>query len=361
MIIGKEKHEIDTPALWVDLDLMEANIRLLTSYFRDAGVSWRPHIKGIKVPAIAHRLLDAGAIGVTCAKLGEAEVMAAAGIKDILVANQVVGPQKVARLVNLRRSADVIVAVDSLVNAEEISLAATEVGVTIRVLIEVNTGMDRAGLDPGKPVLDFAQSIATLPGIDLAGVMSWEGHALEVEDLEERREAVLKAVRSLVESAEMCREVGMPMPIVSCGGSGTYRITARVPGVTEIEAGGAVFADVAYRLWQAQTEPSLFLLATVTSRPSPRRAIVDAGRKTMNGDFLMPEPVDLEGVSLSSLHAEHGLLDLPDPSISLNVGDKIDFIVGYGDNTVFLHDTLYGVRDGRVESAWAIQARGKLA
>jgi D-serine deaminase-like pyridoxal phosphate-dependent protein len=344
----------------VDLDLMEGNIRRLAAFFKEAGVAWRPHIKGNKVPAIAHRLLDAGAIGVTCAKLSEAEVMAAAGIKDILVANQVVGPQKVTRLVKLRRVADVMVAVDSLANAQEISQAASEEGVTIRALIEVNSGMDRAGLDPGEQVVEFARKVVALPGIDLAGVMGWEGHAVAIGDPEEKNQVVHKAVGSLIHSAEMCREAGLEMRIVSCGGSGTYTITARIPGVTEIQAGGAVFTDVAYRRWGVGLEPSLFVLATVTSRPTPTRAIVDAGRKAMNGDAAMPEPRNWKGLRLTSLHAEHGLLELDSPNEPLRVGDKVDFIVGYGDNTVFLHDILYGVRNNKVESIWTIQARGKL-
>ncbi len=145
-IVGQEKWQLDTPALWVDLDLMEHNIQVLAQFFREAGVAWRPHTKGIKVPAIAHVALDAGAIGVTCAKLSEAEVLAAAGVKDILIANQVVGASKVARLASLRRHADVMVAVDSLENVQEISQTAVRAGVVIRVLIEVNTGMNRCGM-----------------------------------------------------------------------------------------------------------------------------------------------------------------------------------------------------------------------
>jgi len=360
MIIGQEKAALDTPALWVDLDILESNIQQLAEFFKEAGVAWRPHTKGNKVPAIAHKLLDAGAIGVTCAKLGEAEVMAAAGIKDILVANQVVGPIKIARLVNLRRSADVMVAVDNLENVREISDAARNAGVVVRVLIEVNSGMNRAGLEPGEPVVRFAQEIRDLSGIDLAGVMAWEGHAVAVVDPDEKLQMVNKAVNSLVRSAEMCREAGLEMPIVSCGGSGTYGITAHIPGVTEMQAGGAIFSDVAYRTWGAKTTPSLFIHAIVTSRASATCAVVDAGRKTMNGDTAMPEARDVPGVTVSGLSAEHGGLELSGPEVPLKVGDRLDFIVGYGDNTVYLHDTLYGIRNGIVEAAWPILARGKL-
>jgi D-serine deaminase-like pyridoxal phosphate-dependent protein len=202
--------------------------------------------------------------------------------------------------------------------------------------------------------------VVALPGIDLAGVMAWEGHAVAIGDAGEKNRVVYEAVGSLVHSAEMCRKAGLEMQIVSCGGSGTYTITARIPGVTEIQAGGAVFTDVAYRTWGVDLEPSLFVLATVTSRPAPTRAIVDAGRKAMNGDVAMPEPRNWKELRLTGLHAEHGLLELQSPNVPLRVGDKVDFVVGYGDNTVFLHDILYGVRNDKVESVWTIQARGRL-
>ena len=362
MIIGSNKSKLDTPALWVDLDLMESNIQRLASFFKDAGVEWRPHTKGIKIPAIAHKILEAGAIGVTCAKLSEAVVMASSGVKDILVANQVVGFQKITRLVKLRHWADVIVAVDNWENVKNISHAAADEGVAIGVLIEVNCGIARAGLEPGEPVVEFAKKIvdSSLPGVKLAGLMGWEGHAVAIEDSEEKKRVIHEAVGSLVHSAEMCRDDEIEIPIVSCGGSGTYQITSHISGVTEIQAGGAVFTDVAYRNWGVELDPSLFVQTTVTSRPAPTRAIVDAGRKALDDRAAVPQPRKLKGVNLSSLHAEHGILTLDSADHPLKVGDKFDFIVGYGDNTVYLYDTLYGVRNGEVEAIWPILGRGKL-
>ena len=359
-IVGRQKAQLDTPALWVDLDLMEGNIHALARFFREAGVGWRPHTKGIKVPAIAHRLLAAGAIGVTCAKLSEAEVMASAGVKDILVANQVVGEAKVTRLAHLRRHADVMVAVDSLTNAQEISAAAVDAGVVVRVLIEVNVGMDRCGVAPGAPAVALARDVAALRGIDLAGLMGWEGHVVGIEDPEEKRRRCQEAVGALLRSVEMCRAAGFPAPIVSCGGSGTYAITARIKGVTEIQAGGAVFTDLSYRRWGVDLDCSLFILATVVSRPAPTRAVVDAGRKAMSYGGILSQPRDIPGARLVELNAEHGILVLDGPEVPIQVGDKIDLVVGYGDNTVYLYDRLFGVRDGKVEVAWDIQARGKL-
>jgi D-serine deaminase-like pyridoxal phosphate-dependent protein len=358
--IGIDKNDLDTPALWVDLDILERNIAKMGQFIAAANVNWRPHTKGIKIPAIAHKLISAGAIGVTCAKLGEAEVMAAAGIPDILIASQVVGKTKATRLANLCHHADVMVAVDSLENARQLSEAAQQAGVSIRVVVEVNTGMDRCGVQPGESALTLAKQIDALPGLRFSGVMGWEGHTVGIPDPDEKKRSIHRAVESLVATAQMICSAGLATPVVSCGGSGSYRITSLIPGVTEVQAGGGVFGDVTYSEWGAQTEPGLFILATVISRPVPERVVVDAGRKAMNGEVSMPVARNFPGLHLKKLNAEHGILMFDDPNASLKVGEKLDFIAGYGDNTVFLHDYLFGVRNGKVEIAWEIQGRGRL-
>ncbi len=358
--IGCDKNDLDTPALWVDLDILERNIAKIAQYTKSAGVNWRPHTKGIKIPAVAHKLITAGAIGVTCAKLGEAEVMAAAGIRDILIASQVVGQAKVTRLANLCHHADVIVAVDGIDNIRQLSGAANRAGVSIRVVVEVNTGMDRCGVPPGESALNLAKQVDELPGLRFSGVMGWEGHTVGIEDPDEKKRCVQQAVGSLVATAQMIRSTGLAVSIVSCGGSGSYRITSLIPGVTEVQAGGAVLGDVTYTGWGAQTEPGLFILATVISRPAPERAVVDAGRKAMNGEVAMPVARNFPELHLRKLNAEHGVLVVDDPEARIKVGDKLDFIAGYGDNTVFLHDYLFGVRNGKVEIAWEVQGRGRL-
>ena len=358
--VGLKKNDLDTPVLWVDLDLLAGNIAALVKHFKSAGVNWRPHTKGIKVPEIAHMAVAAGAIGVTCAKLGEAEVMVAAGIKDILIANQIVGVKKAVRLANLQRRADVKVVVDSEVNAAELGKAAQENGVEIGLLVELNTGMNRAGVLPGQPALELSRLVHRTPGLRYMGLMTWEGHSLSIEDLNSRHQEIKKAVGLLHESVQLCRNAGLPVKIVSCGGSGTYKVTPFLPGVTEIEAGGAIFSDARYRGWGVETVPSLFVQASVTSRPAPDRIIFDAGFKTMPGWAGMPEPTGLSGVKSMKMSAEHGTVTLDTPDSAVKVGDLFDFIVGYGDATVFLHDTLYGVRSGTVEVVWDIQGRGKL-
>ena len=202
--VGLHKLELDTPFLWVDLDALEQNIVQMAAFFRAAGVNWRPHIKGNKTPAIACMLLDAGAIGLTCAKLGEAEVMAASGVRDMLVVNQIVGQRKYERLASLCRTADVKIAVDCTDTLADLNAAAMAEDVEIGVVIEVNTGMNRAGVEPGQPVVELARTISNYPGIRLRGLMTWEAHALGIEDEAVKRTTIAKAIGQLTESADRC-------------------------------------------------------------------------------------------------------------------------------------------------------------
>jgi len=358
--VGLTLAEIDTPFLWVNLDTLERNMAFLAERFKARGVNWRPHTKGIKIPAIAHKALRAGATGVTCAKLGEAEVMAAAGIADILIANQIVGPIKTTRLANLCRQAEVKVAVDSEVNVAELAQAAQRAGVRIGVIVEVDVGMQRAGVQPGEPTLKLSRLAHQTPGLRYWGLMGWEGHTATTEPLNARRPAIEQAMRLLTDSARLCRGAGLPVELVSAGGSVTYTVTASLPGITEIQAGGGSFSDIYYREGGAGTQPSLFVQAMVTSRPTPERMILDAGFKSLPAWAQIPELIGLTGVKSIEPSAEHLTLTLEAPNTAVKIGDRFDFIVGYGDTTVFLHDQLYGVRGGRVEVVWAIQGRGKL-
>ena len=360
--IGLPVAELDTPALLVDLDLLDRNIeRIASVVIDDAGIGWRPHTKGLKTPALAHRLIARGAMGVTCAKLGEAEVMASAGIRDILVANQVVGPTKVRRLAHLcRGGADVVVAVDSEVGVRQIGAAATAAGSEVRVVVELNIGMDRAGVAPGEEAVRMARIAADTPGVRLAGLMAWEGHTLGIEPIEAKRQAIETAVGLLTGSAERCRAAGLPIDIVSCGGTGSYWITARQPGVTEIQAGGGVLGDAMYRQrFGVDHDCALRIAATVTSRPTERRVICDAGRKTMSVEPTTPQVQGL-AVTDAKFSAEHGSLTLAEPSAQPGVGDRLEFIAGYSDTTVFLHDTINATRDGVVEAVWPLLGRGRL-
>ena len=358
--IGLPKAELDTPALWVELDCLERNIQRLAKHFKGAGIQWRPHTKGIKTPAVVHKLLAAGAMGVTCAKVGEAEVMVAAGVQDILIANQVVTRSKITRLVNLQPHADVKVAVDSPEIVTLTGAIATAKGVEVGVVVEVNTGMDRAGVPFGEATLALARHVAATPGVKLRGLMTWEGHALALEDADAKRQEIEKCIGRLLDTVALCRQNGLEIEIVSAGGSGTWQVTPFIKGVTETQAGGAIFCDVTYQSWGIDLEPALFVQSTVTSRPTPTRIICDAGFKSLPRGFASPKAMGLDGVNSAVFSAEHGIITLDQPNHTLKVGDTLDFMVGYGDGTVFMHDIIYGIRKGVVETAWPVLGRGKL-
>lgn len=360
-IVGQPLTSVDTPALVVDLDLLQGNIARIAGVCRDAGVAWRPHIKGIKVPQIAALCIASGAIGVTCAKVSEAEVFAAAGIPDILIANQVVGPAKLRRLMALRRVADVIVAVDHLDHVRELGIAARAAEMTLRVVVEVDLGLGRAGLLPGPGVVALARAVDDEPGLVFAGLMGWEARTTTIADPDAKVAAVQAAVAGIVASAEACRASGLRVDIVSCGGTGTYPITARIPGVTEIQAGGGVLSDVRYvTAFHIDHPYALTIRSTVTSRADPRRIVCDAGRKAMTTDGGTPLPLGLTGVRSLALSAEHTTIELEEPTERPGIGDQLAFVVGYGDTTVNLHDELVAVRDGVVTAIWPVAARGRI-
>lgn len=360
--VGTPVSELDTPVLLVDLEKLEANIeRMARIITKEAGVGWRPHTKAMKIPALAHKLQDAGAHGITCAKLGEAEVMAAGGIRDILIANEIVGKPKITRLVNLRRHADVMVCVDCVENAEELDRAARDKGVRLRVLIEVNVGMNRAGVEPGPPTLELARNIAPRKGLHLAGLQTWEAQAVMVEPEDEKRKVVAEALEKLVGTAQLCRDAGIEMEILSCGGTGTYWISAFHPGITEVEAGGGIYGDVRYvKDFHVDHVAALKVLSTVTSRSTPSRIVGDAGRKTMSTDASVPELLGIPSVKSMNFSAEHCTIELEAPNPAPKVGDRIEFVAGYSDTTVLLHNELYGVRNGIVETIWPVLGRGML-
>jgi D-serine deaminase-like pyridoxal phosphate-dependent protein len=360
--LGSTKTDLDTPALCLDLDLMEANIRAVAETCRRHGVGWRPHSKGHKVGAIAQAEIAAGAIGVTCAKLAEAEVMAAGGVRDILIANLVVGPHKVRRLVELRRVADPIVCIDHIDQALPISRSMHEQGLRQRAIIEVDIGLRRVGVPPGEPTLKLARQLTDLPGIELAGIMGYEGHLLALADPGEKASQIREALATLVDTARSLEAAGIPCPIVSCAGTGSYLYAVRQPGVTELQAGGAIFMDAYYRrkCQVPDLDFALTIVATVVSRPTPERAIIDAGRKTVHGDFEPPFVVGRDDIQVGRLSAEHGQLELSPSVQDLRIGDRVELVPGYADLTTVLHNQYYCFRGGRLVDIWPISARGML-
>jgi D-serine deaminase-like pyridoxal phosphate-dependent protein len=360
--LGIPKNELDTPALCIDLDALESNIRQAAELCRQHGVAWRPHAKCHKSPDIARRLIEAGAMGLTCAKLGEAEVFAAAGIPNLLVANFIAGPQKTERLVALSEKTDPLICLDHVDQAVPISQAMQAASQRVKAILEIDIGMHRTGVGVGKPAVELAQQVAQLPGIELVGVMGYEGHLLLVEDQGEKAARICAALQQLVETKDRIEQAGIACPIVSCGGTGSFPFAVQQPGITEIQAGGVIFMDAFYH-YKCRLEGfryALTILSTVVSRPAPERAIIDAGRKTMNMELHLPLVLDRPDIEVDRLSAEHGLLKLGPAARDLRIGDRLEFIPGYADFTTMLHNYFYVLQNDRLVDIWPLTARGRL-
>jgi len=363
--IGLAKEDLDTPALLIDLNAMERNLHKMAAYFETVEARLRPHVKLHRAtPLLAHKQLQAGAIGVTCAKLSEAEVMAASGITDILIANEIVGTRKVQRLVNLATYADVIVAVDSFENVDELSAHAQAKGVSLRVLVEVNIGHNRCGVAPFEPALALAQAVDRAHNLVFSGIMGYDGHCTFKVEEDQREACSQQANDLLVATRRYIEEAGLAVGIVSAGGTFTYKVAAETPGVTEVQAGTYLLMDTAFQEKGVRDfECTLTVLATVISKPTWAEnhdlAILDVGRKGMDVHLGLPEVKGLDGATLFSMSQEHGRVRLEGPAKNLQVGDKLELWVRNSNDTINLYDRFYAVRDGIVEAVWEIPARGR--
>lgn len=360
--IGRHKTELDTPALLIDLDKMEANINNMAEYFSGIHTDLRPHLKTHKTPIIAHKQIKAGAIGITCAKLGEAEAVVHAGIQDVLIANQVVGTQKIARLLSLAKHSEIMVAVDSAENVQDLSDAATAIGASIRILVEVNIGMNRCGIEPGEQVLDLVHQICKCPNLKFEGLMGYEGHTVAKPNRVEREKRTREDMQHLVNTKYLIEKHGIEVHIMSGGGTGTFDITGSIPEMTEIQAGSYVFVDSTYNKVEGVGENfdcALSLLASVVSRPESNRLIVDSGMKVLTNEFGNPQPIGYTGLELTGLSEEHGKMEVSNNQIPLKPGDKLEILPTHCCTTVNLHDRYYGIRDNMVECCWEITARGR--
>jgi len=356
---GMKKWDVETPALLVDIEALERNILSMSGYFTGVEADLRPHVKTHKSPVIAQKQIKAGAIGITCAKLGEAEVMVRAGIADILIANQIVGESKIRRLINLARHSHIIVAVDHSGNVSMLSEAASIAGVQLDVLVEVDVGMGRCGAQPGLPSLELAQHVLRSSGLRFRGLMGYEGHAVIEPDPFLRKQKAITSMDLLLETKALLLQESVPVEIVSCGGTATYDIVSAIPGITEVQAGSYPTMDSTYRKIRPEFECAMTLLTTVISRPDPQKAILDCGRKSLSQDLGMSQVVGVEGAELVRLSEEHGNLRLEDLQRKLSVGDKLEIIPSHGCTTINLHDHFFVIRENCVEDIWKIEGRGK--
>jgi len=358
--------QIDTPALVLDVDILDRNVARMAEYLRGRKTKLRPHVKVHKSPVLAKKQISAGAIGITVAKVGEAEVMAQSGIDDILIANEIVGEQKLTRLARIAKGCKLQVAVDNLENAKQISHFAAQEGSNIGVIVELNLGsnlegiLDRCGVSPGKSATVLVSEIAKLKNIEFRGLMGYEGALRKFTDANKKRAAIESALGLLVETKDLVKDAGFEVPIVSCGGTMSYDISSGFPGVTEIQAGSYVFMDATYLRSGIDFELSLTLLSTVVSRPHANKAIVDAGYKAISADHGLPLIKDRPEMEVISLNAEHGHISTHKQEIDCAIADKLELIPTHVDTTVCLHDNYVLTQDGVVKGNLEIPCRGKL-
>lgn len=353
---------LDTPTLLVDLDALEANLQLMSNYFAKRHAKLRPHFKSHKCTTIAKMQLKAGAVGITCAKLGEAEILANAGIKNILIANEIVGPIKIARLIGLAKRAEPIVAVDARENLKMISDMAHAAGVNIGVLVEVDVGMGRCGAQPGAPALELAKLASSLPGICYLGLQGYEGHAVDLRDDGERIEKTKASLKALIDTRRLIEKSGIKVQIVSGGGTGTYDINGETEGIDELQAGSYALMDWWYTDIRPEFRQAMSILVTVISRPRPNIAVVDVGRKGCGAEWGPPRVKNLPGAKIPSFTSEeHGTIQLPDDvAAKIKVGDRLELIPSHGCTTSNLYREFVAHRGGKVVDRWPIEASGAL-
>ncbi|MDI3288066.1 DSD1 family PLP-dependent enzyme [Polyangium sp. 15x6] len=358
---GQALGELDTPALILDIAAAERNIRAMADRLVHGSVRLRPHVKTHKCPLLAHKQMAAGAIGVTAAKLGEAEVMIRAGIPEVLVSTPIVGRTKIERLIALSRHGLVLTVVDDAGAARAISDAATRAGLKIPALVDVDVGQRRTGVLPGEPALALARQVATMPGLVLVGLQGYEGHLQHVQSRDERERLWRASMKKLTDTADLVRGAGFPLDIVSTGGTGTSTFALEATGITEIQPGSYVVMDDHYGTVQGVGfEQALFVLTTVVSRTRTTDVIVDAGMKALSSDSGPPRVRGIEGAQYTFAGDEHGRIEFVGEGSDLRVGDKVLLVPSHCDTTINLHDHYHVIEDDRLVEVLPIAARGRI-
>ena len=365
--LGQPLSELPTPALLIDLDIFEKNLATMRDVCKARGRLLRPHGKAHKSSIIAKKQLEYGARGQCAAKLGEAEVLVHGGIKEVLITTAVVGRRKIERLLSLAAMApDIKVVSDSAQNLSDLSAAAVAKGMKLKVVVEVNVGQNRTGVDTPDEAVALVRHISKEKGLEFAGLQAYGGNNQHINGFENRRTLAMLANDRAIAVRRAVEKAGFPVGILTVGGTGTYNIDIDVPEVTEIQPGSYIFMDAHYTSIGSRDAAefndfgnSLSVLTTVISRPAKGRAITDGGNKSLSTDEGLPSPKGLTGVTYTPGGDEHGILNLRKPNRDLNVGDKVEFVPGHCDTTVNLYNVFFAVRKGVTEAVWPIEARGR--
>ena len=354
--VGKRRRELITPALILDLDVARRNIDFMTTRLRSLHAKLRPHIKVQKSVELARMQVDAGAIGVCTATVWEAIVMSSGGIKDVLIANEVVGNEKLEALAKAAKSGHFTVAVDDARNAESLSEVVSRMGSEVGVIIEIDVGMGRGGVRSPSEAVNLARHLRTLPGLVFRGVQGYEGHCMLEPNRDVRVRKAREAMDCVGKVIDQLAQSGFGSEIVSAGGTGTYDITGADPRVTEIQAGSYVFMDNFHGSLVPGFSKSLTVLGTVVIQHS-NTIVFDCGRKSIGIDFVQPTMVDYPSYAARYFAEEHALFDV-DERCPLKLGDVMEFVPGYGPTTVNLYDAYHVVENDVVTDIWPIIPRG---
>ena len=349
--------DLTTPCLITDLPAMNRNIQRMADYFSSRTCKLRPHFKAHKTSEVAKRQLAAGSCtGLTCATVHEAEA-ALRVCDDLLIANEIVGRSACDRVAALARKATVTVAVDSDRGLRDISEAASRSGVTIGALVDINVGQNRCGVSSPDEALTLARRILETPSLRLRGVMGYEGHAVGIASRTEREAEVRRSMSKLVEAARVLKANGVPVEIVSGGGTGSYDIDSEIDGITEIQAGSYAMMDTAYAALGLPFEFASYVMGTIISRPVPDRCVADCGHKSCTKDHGNPGVKGLAGATVTALNDEHAIIALP-PNSPVGIGDRVFLIPSHTDPTLNLHDVMYVVDGEQVVDEWKVDGRG---
>jgi 3-hydroxy-D-aspartate aldolase len=363
--VGMPLAAVDTPALVLDLDAFERNLARMADAVRDQPVRLRPHAKSHKCAHIALRQIAAGAVGVCCQKVSEAEALVAGGVADVLIANEVVGTGKLDRLAALARRAKLGVCVDAAGNVADLDAAAARAGVRLDVLVEINVGADRCGVEPGAPALALARKIAVSRNLRFAGLQAYHGGAQHLRSVADRRSAIGRASGLARQTRELIEESGIPCDTVTGAGTGSFPLELASGVYDELQPGSYIFMDADYSRNEVDAawprfEQSLFVWTTVMSRPTAARAVVDAGLKASSVDSGMPQVWQLPGVEFAKASDEHGVLVAAPGVEAPALGEKLLLVPGHCDPTVNLYDWFVCARRGVVEALWPVSARGAI-
>lgn len=337
----------------MDLDAMESNLRRMAAFFNGCGPKLRPHFKAHQVFTLAKRQLEHGAIGLTCARLDQAESLIDQGITNILVANEIAGESKIRYFVDLARRAPVIVAVDNPKVVADMVHVAGDLKNELNVLVDVDVRLGRCGVKPGEQAVALAKLVLA-SGLRFRGLMGYEGQVALPPSVE-KEHVVCEGLRRLIDTKLMIEDAGIPVEIVSCGGSSDFSIVAKHPHITEIQAGSYLLMDNSYVPFAPEFKPTLTILATVISKTPGERIVVDAGFRAMSGENGLPSIKEKHGLRPKALHIEHTIIEITDRGVSVDVGDKIEIWVRFLDQTLGLHDHVYGIRKGEVEEILKIE------